>query len=145
MATISLRRTKEKTEIGLPPKTIHTCNVELSVDERKLYDEMESEAKSFVEKYIANGSVTHNYSTVLSIILRLRQICTHTELCPEDVRASLSSYNFEGTNITLCEALCHDVHMFSSLQVIHSIFLLLHRCIQQPRTFKEVGYTTTRQ
>ncbi|XP_023741321.1 putative SWI/SNF-related matrix-associated actin-dependent regulator of chromatin subfamily A member 3-like 1 [Lactuca sativa] len=95
MATISLRRTKEKTEIGLPPKTIHTCNVELSVDERKLYDEMESEAKSFVEKYIANGSVTHNYSTVLSIILRLRQICTHTELCPEDVRASLSSYNFE--------------------------------------------------
>nr|GEX03070.1 putative SWI/SNF-related matrix-associated actin-dependent regulator of chromatin subfamily A member 3-like 1 [Tanacetum cinerariifolium] len=95
MATISLRRTKEKTLIGLPPKTIHTCNVELSGDERKLYDEMESEAKNFIEGYIAKGSVTHNYSTVLSFILRLRQICTHTELCPPDVRASLSSYNFE--------------------------------------------------
>lgn len=95
MATISLRRTKEKALIGLPPKTIHTCNVELSVDERKLYDEMETEAKSFVARYIAKGSVTHNYSTVLSIILRLRQICTHTELCPSDLRASLSSYSFE--------------------------------------------------
>ncbi|KAJ0671550.1 putative DNA helicase chromatin remodeling SNF2 family [Helianthus annuus] len=95
MATLSLRRTKEKAEIGLPPKTIHTCHVELSVDERKLYDEMETEAKNFVAKYIAKGSVTNNYSTVLSIILRLRQICTHTELVPSDVRSSLLSYNFE--------------------------------------------------
>lgn len=100
MATISLRRTKEKALIGLPPKTIHTCNVELSVEERKLYDEMETEAKSFVAGYIERGSVTHKYSTVLSIILRLRQICTHTELVPSDVKASLSSSNFEG-NITL--------------------------------------------
>ncbi|KAK9069299.1 hypothetical protein SSX86_013415 [Deinandra increscens subsp. villosa] len=95
MATISLRRTKEKALIGLPPKTIHTCHVELSVEERKLYDEMETEAKNFVAKYIAKGSVMNNYSTILSIILRLRQICTHTELVPPDVRASLLSYNFE--------------------------------------------------
>ncbi|KAL4587352.1 hypothetical protein LXL04_000221 [Taraxacum kok-saghyz] len=95
MGTISLRRTKEKALIGLPPKTIHTCNVELSIDERKLYDEMEIEAKRFVERFIAKGSVTNNYSTVLSIILRLRQICTHTGLCPEDLKSSLSSYNFE--------------------------------------------------
>jgi SWI/SNF-related matrix-associated actin-dependent regulator of chromatin subfamily A3 len=97
MATISLRRTKETSSIGLPPKTIHTCNVELSDDERKLYDEMETKAKNYVEEYIARRSVTHNYSTVLSIILRLRQICTHTELCPPEVRESLPSYHFEGT------------------------------------------------
>lgn len=97
MGTLSLRRTKDKTVIGLPPKTIHTCHVELSVEERKLYDEMESEAKSFVANFIAKGSVTHNYSTVLSIILRLRQICTHTELVPADIRSSLSASNFEGT------------------------------------------------
>ncbi|KAK1427011.1 hypothetical protein QVD17_15693 [Tagetes erecta] len=95
MATLSLRRTKDKTVIGLPPKTIHTCHVELSVEERKLYDEMESEAKNFVANFIAKGSVTHNYSTVLSIILRLRQICTHTELVPSDIRSSLSASNFE--------------------------------------------------
>lgn len=97
MATISLRRTKETTSIGLLPKTIHTSNVELSDDERKLYDEMETKAKNYVEEYIARRSVTHNYSTVLSIILRLRQICTHTELCPPEVRESLPSYHFEGT------------------------------------------------
>ncbi|KAI7734849.1 hypothetical protein M8C21_025477, partial [Ambrosia artemisiifolia] len=95
MATLSLRRTKENAVIGLPPKTIHTCHVELSIDERKLYDEMEAEAKNFVANYIAKGSVTSNYSTVLSIILRLRQICTHTELVPSDVISSLLSCNFE--------------------------------------------------
>ncbi|KAJ9544195.1 hypothetical protein OSB04_023902 [Centaurea solstitialis] len=96
MATISLRRTKDKALVGLlPSKTVITCNVELSVDERNVYDRMETEAKAFVERFISVGSVTHNYSTILSIILRLRQICTHMELCPVDVRSSLSSYNFE--------------------------------------------------
>nr|XP_043610640.1 putative SWI/SNF-related matrix-associated actin-dependent regulator of chromatin subfamily A member 3-like 1 [Erigeron canadensis] len=95
MATISLRRTKEKSLIGLPTKIIQTCNVELSAEERTLYEEMESEAKKFVMSYIEKGSVTRNYSTVLSIILRLRQICTHTQLAPSDVRALLSSDNFE--------------------------------------------------
>ncbi|XP_071686463.1 putative SWI/SNF-related matrix-associated actin-dependent regulator of chromatin subfamily A member 3-like 1 [Rutidosis leptorrhynchoides] len=95
MATISLRRTKEKALIGLPSKTIHICNVELSEDERKVYDEMEFEAKKFVTGYIERGMVTRHYSTVLSIILRLRQICTHMELVPSDVRSSISSYNFE--------------------------------------------------
>lgn len=91
MATISLRRTKEKALIALPQKTVHICNVELSIEERQLYDEMEAEAKNYVARYIEKGSVTHNYSTVLSIILRLRQICTHIALSP----ASLSSSNFE--------------------------------------------------
>ncbi|KAA8517345.1 hypothetical protein F0562_017649 [Nyssa sinensis] len=95
MATISLRRTKDKGVIGLPPKTIETCFVELSVEERELYDQMEVEAKNFVRGYISSDSVTSNYSTVLSIILRLRQICTDLALCPSDLRSLLPSNNIE--------------------------------------------------
>uniref|UniRef100_A0A0D3EHS5 SNF2 N-terminal domain-containing protein n=1 Tax=Brassica oleracea var. oleracea TaxID=109376 RepID=A0A0D3EHS5_BRAOL len=50
MATISLRRTKEKSLIGLPPKTVGTCYVDLSPEERQLYDHMEGEAKDVTDK-----------------------------------------------------------------------------------------------
>lgn len=96
MATISLRRTKDKGLVGLPPKTVETCFVELSAEERELYDRMESEAKSVVRNYIHTGSVTRNYSTVLSILLRLRQICTDLALCPSDLKSLLPSNNIEG-------------------------------------------------
>lgn len=95
MATISLRRTKDKALIGLPPKTVETCVVELSCEERELYDRLESQAKSVVRNYIQAGSLTNNYSTVLSIILRLRQICTDVALCPSDLQALFASNNLE--------------------------------------------------
>lgn len=90
MAIISLRRTKEKTLMGLPAKSVETCFVELSAEERELYDHMEGEAKNFFKAYISNGNVVGQYTTVLSIILRLRQICVSVELCPPELRSIVS-------------------------------------------------------
>ncbi|KAK4272432.1 hypothetical protein QN277_020993 [Acacia crassicarpa] len=95
MATISLRRTKDKALVGLPPKTVETCFVELLEEERKLYDQIESRAKDIVAGYIKDASITRNYSTVLGIILRLRQICTDVALCPSDLKSLLPSNNIE--------------------------------------------------
>ncbi|KAM1611239.1 hypothetical protein ACFX1Z_000036 [Malus domestica] len=95
METISLRKTKDKGLIGLPPKTLETCYVELSGEERELYDQMEGEAKSVVRSYIDAECLMRNYSTVLSIILRLRQICTDVALCPSDLKSLLHSNNIE--------------------------------------------------
>ncbi|KAI6673682.1 hypothetical protein NL676_001588 [Syzygium grande] len=95
MATISLRRTKNKSLIGLPQKTIETCYVELSHEERELYDQMEREAKSAVQECIDAGSLMRNYTTVLGIILRLRQICISMALCPPDLKSLLPSNNIE--------------------------------------------------
>lgn len=96
MATISLRRTKDKTLVGLPSKTIETFFVDLHEEERKVYDQMEEEAGKIVKSYISDESVVRNYSTVLSILVRLRQICTHLDLCPADLRALLPSSQIEG-------------------------------------------------
>ncbi|KAH9675300.1 putative SWI/SNF-related matrix-associated actin-dependent regulator of chromatin subfamily A member 3-like 1 [Citrus sinensis] len=95
MSTISLRRTKDKGLIGLQPKTIEKYYVELSLEERKLYDELEGKAKGVVQDYINAGSLMRNYSTVLSILLRLRQICTNLALCPSDVRSIIPSNTIE--------------------------------------------------
>lgn len=96
MASISLRRIKGNNLVGLPPKTLQTCYVELSVEERELYDQIEGKAKNVIQEFIANGSLVRNYSTVLGMLLRLRQICTSLALLPLDLRALFPSSNVEG-------------------------------------------------
>ncbi|XP_010558921.2 PREDICTED: putative SWI/SNF-related matrix-associated actin-dependent regulator of chromatin subfamily A member 3-like 1 [Tarenaya hassleriana] len=95
MATISLRRTKNKELIGLPPKTVETRYVELSPEERQIYDHMEGEAKDVVQNLVNTGSLMRNYSTVLSIILRLRQLCDDVALCPPELRSFSTSSAIE--------------------------------------------------
>ncbi|GAB2267116.1 hypothetical protein Dimus_002101 [Dionaea muscipula] len=95
MATISFRRTKDKNLVGLPSKSVETCFVELSSEERELYDQLELEAKAVVRSYIHTESVTRNYTTVLTLILRLRQICTDMALCPHDIKSLLPANNIE--------------------------------------------------
>ncbi|MBA0727080.1 hypothetical protein Golax_000104 [Gossypium laxum] len=95
MASISLRRIKGNNLVGLPPKTLQTCYVELSVEERELYDQIEGKAKNVIQEFIANESLVRNYSTVLGMLLRLRQICTSLALLPLDLRALFPSSNVE--------------------------------------------------
>ncbi|XP_020108129.1 putative SWI/SNF-related matrix-associated actin-dependent regulator of chromatin subfamily A member 3-like 1 isoform X3 [Ananas comosus] len=100
LGAISLRRTKEtqngnESVVGLPPKIVETCFVELSSEERGCYDRMEEEAKNTVRGYIDADSVLRNYSTVLCIILRLRQICNDVSLCPLDIKSILPSDTLE--------------------------------------------------
>ncbi|KAI3472385.1 hypothetical protein Pfo_029146 [Paulownia fortunei] len=96
MAAISLRRTKDKGLVGLPSKSIETFFVNLREEERKI-----------VKVYISDESVVRNYSTVLSILVRLRQICTDLALCPTDLRALLPPSQIEDVknNPTLLEKL----------------------------------------
>ncbi|URE38182.1 hypothetical protein MUK42_06738 [Musa troglodytarum] len=101
VGTISLRRTKAAENgstglVGLPSKTIETCFVELSAEEREQYDRLESEAQNTIREYIDADTILHNYSTVLHIILRLRQICNDVALCPSDIKSFLPSNALEG-------------------------------------------------
>uniref|UniRef100_A0A7N0TAB6 DNA/RNA helicase protein n=1 Tax=Kalanchoe fedtschenkoi TaxID=63787 RepID=A0A7N0TAB6_KALFE len=90
MDIISLRRTKDTALMSLPAKSVETCFVELSSEERELYDHIEGEAKNLFKTYINNGNVVGQYATMLTIILRLRQICVCMELCPPDMRSIVS-------------------------------------------------------
>ncbi|CAA7032011.1 unnamed protein product [Microthlaspi erraticum] len=56
---------------------------------------MEGEAKGVVQNLINSGSLMRNYSTVLSIILRLRQICDDLSLCPPELRSFTTSTSIE--------------------------------------------------
>nr|XP_027070025.1 putative SWI/SNF-related matrix-associated actin-dependent regulator of chromatin subfamily A member 3-like 1 [Coffea arabica] len=91
MAAISLRRTKDKALVGLPSKSVETLLVDLSAEERDVYDKMESEARKVITHYISGDTLVRNYSTVLSILVRLRQVCNALALCPPDIRELLPS------------------------------------------------------
>ncbi|KAL9073522.1 MAG: hypothetical protein Q9157_004727 [Trypethelium eluteriae] len=81
-----LRRTKDmKTPEGealvpLPPRTIDIESVELSKQEREVYDYVFARAKRTFAANVEAGTVMKSYTTIFAQILRLRQSCCHPSL-----------------------------------------------------------------
>ncbi|CAH9127553.1 unnamed protein product [Cuscuta epithymum] len=60
---MSLRRTKDKTLVGLPTKTILTYYLELSEAERGIYEQMKFIGKEIIKNYICEECSMKNYWT----------------------------------------------------------------------------------
>ncbi|KAG5919691.1 hypothetical protein E4U42_006438 [Claviceps africana] len=85
LKAIMLRRKKNskidgKPILELPPKTEQVVYAELSTDERDFYKQLEEKAQVLFSKYLREGSVGKNYSSILVLLLRLRQACCHPHL-----------------------------------------------------------------
>ncbi|KAJ5178997.1 DNA repair protein rad5 [Penicillium capsulatum] len=78
-----LRRTKTmKTPEGeplvpLPPRTVTIEEIELSEQEREIYDCIYTRAKRTYNDNVEAGTLLQSYSTIFAQILRLRQTCCH--------------------------------------------------------------------
>lgn len=66
--------------LKLPAKTEEIRYGELSTDERDFYNQLESKSQVIFNKYLREGSVGKNYSSILVLLLRLRQACCHPHL-----------------------------------------------------------------
>ena len=81
-----MRRTKDmKTPDGealvpLPSRTINVEHVELSQDERDVYDLIFNRAKRTFSHNVEAGTLMKSYTTIFAQILRLRQSCCHPVL-----------------------------------------------------------------
>ena len=81
-----LRRTKDmKTPSGealvpLPLRTIEIDKIDLSQDERDVYDHIFLRAKSVFKANADAGTLLKSYTTIFAQILRLRQSCCHPVL-----------------------------------------------------------------
>ncbi|KAF8932902.1 hypothetical protein CPC16_004898 [Podila verticillata] len=85
MKVITLRRTKTQMVDGkplltLPTRTDHMRVLELSLNERQMYQRMESRAKEKVKEIVSENKIMKNYAHILQAILKLRQICAHYAL-----------------------------------------------------------------
>ncbi len=82
---ILLRRTKDQQYYGkplllLPTKTLRKIVKSFSKEEQLHYDSIYGKAKVRFNQLVQKGSVMKNYSTILTMLLRLRQICDHPSL-----------------------------------------------------------------
>jgi DNA repair protein RAD5 len=81
-----LRRTKDmktpdgKALVPLPLRTIDIDKIELSQDERDVYDHIFLRAKSVFKANAEAGTLLKSYTTIFAQILRLRQSCCHPVL-----------------------------------------------------------------
>lgn len=85
MKAISLRRSKKalidgKPILDLPERNVNMTHIDFTPDERNHYDFVNQTAQARFNKYMAAGTVMKNYSSVLVLLLRLRQACLHPSL-----------------------------------------------------------------
>ena len=97
-----LRRTKAtigadgKPIVELPPKEVFTCYVELSEAEHRFYSGLHSRTRAEFQSYLSGAedgktatmSTSAKYTSVLALILRLRQACNHPYLALSKVTPS---------------------------------------------------------
>ncbi|KAM5550268.1 hypothetical protein ABKV19_027669 [Rosa sericea] len=82
LSPLMLRRTKEtKDKDGRPilvlPPDIHNIQCDQSEAEHEFYEALFQRSKVQFEQIVAQGKVLHNYSSVLELLLKLRQCCSH--------------------------------------------------------------------
>ncbi|KAI5120898.1 hypothetical protein M0805_002998 [Coniferiporia weirii] len=87
-STCLLRRKKDtlldgKRLVELPPKDVQLHKLEFTPDEREIYNMVETRSQQVFNKYLRAGTVLKNYVHVLVLLLRLRQVCSHTSLITE--------------------------------------------------------------
>ncbi|OMJ24087.1 DNA repair protein RAD5 [Smittium culicis] len=85
--TLCLRRMKNQVDpftgkkyLNLPPITHYSRILKFSTSERNLYESISYKAKKALDEFISKDSVLTSYMSVLSYILRLRQLCVHPSL-----------------------------------------------------------------
>ncbi|GFT47148.1 hypothetical protein TNCV_3747921 [Trichonephila clavipes] len=120
--SILLRRTKEdKKKSGKPlirmvNKTLSICNIELSVAEQDIYDELKSKVAALVNKILNKPSQINATSSLLVLLLRLQQCCCHVNLLgeeAEDLEASANS-SVNELSVNLSALAIGDGHASSS-------------------------------
>jgi SNF2 family DNA or RNA helicase len=91
IAPLVLRRTKDQVAKELPPKTEMVHLIELSSDQKDLYETVRATMDKRVRAAIAARGIEQSQIVFLDALLKLRQICCDPRLLPEDFAAGIHS------------------------------------------------------
>lgn len=85
LKAILLRRTKTSKIDGnpilrLPPRVTEEVHAVFNEDEREFYNALETQSQIQFNRYLNANAVGRNYSSILTLLLRLRQACCHPHL-----------------------------------------------------------------
>lgn len=88
-----LRRIKEEVLTELPDKTITILNNEMEDEQQKIYMSYMSQVKEEIETEISINGFEKSQIKILSLLMRLRQICCHPSLFIENYKGESSKLN----------------------------------------------------
>ena len=93
-----LRRKKDSTMDGkvlieLPPRNLDLVECEFDDDERAFYDALNAKIQLTLNKFIKSGAVMSNYTSMLVLLLRLRQGMLRSNLCLFAILTSAGACN----------------------------------------------------
>ncbi|WVR06061.1 hypothetical protein IAU60_003089 [Kwoniella sp. DSM 27419] len=96
LKAIMLRRTKDATIDGkkilnLPGRTVTITDCDFDLEERAFYDALEKKTELTFNKFLRNGTAMNNYTSVLTMLLRLRQACVHPSLVTKSVATDVDA------------------------------------------------------
>ena len=85
LKAILLRRTKTSTIDGhpilqLPPRITEQVHAVFNEEEQEFYNALETRSQNQFNRYLNSNTVGRNYSSILVLLLRLRQACCHPHL-----------------------------------------------------------------
>ena len=96
-----LRRTKKQVLTELPDKTISVLNNEMQNEQLKLYKSYMANAKQEVKEELSQNGFERSQIKILSLLMRLRQICCHPSLF-------ISNYKGESSKLNQCIEVLKD-------------------------------------
>ncbi|KAI9727211.1 MAG: hypothetical protein M1834_008471 [Cirrosporium novae-zelandiae] len=98
MSTFSLRRKKEMEFINLrlPELSEYVHRISFRDDEKEIYEALQAEAKGLLYR-VRTDDKGKAYRALLEILLRLRQVCNHWQLCKDRVVNIMSELEDQGT------------------------------------------------
>ncbi|KAF2084192.1 SNF2 family helicase [Saccharata proteae CBS 121410] len=113
MGGICLRRRKDMPfiDLKLPELSAYVNRIQFLPHEKERYDALQDEAKGTLGRYknASGANAAKTYRHLLEILLRLRQVCNHWQLCGEERMAGLMDLLGKNKTVDLtpenCEAL----------------------------------------
>ncbi|MBR1608587.1 MAG: DEAD/DEAH box helicase, partial [Kiritimatiellae bacterium] len=115
LAPFILRRLKKEVAKELPPKIVKTSWCELTPEQRAVYDRILDESRREVTGAVHAQGFEKSRMIILTVLLRLRQVCCHLGLVEDSARAERPSGKLEHMMQILDEATSagHRVLVFS--------------------------------
>ncbi len=140
LAPLILRRTKDQVAKDLPPKTILTHSIDLSSYQRDLYETVRVTMDAKVREAIAAKGLEQSQFAILDALLKLRQICCHSDLLKLSGTQKDATKNNPSAKFTYLFDLLETLFAEKRRVLLFSQFTSMLELIEQELKLRNISY-----